>query len=321
MPSPNKKNQPIAHKNTANAKPQQGNARATLPLSIAISSRALFNMDESHTIFIEQGLSQYSLHQIENENVQLERGGGFSFVSKLLNLQRSIKKYDDGKPLVEVVLLSRNNADSGLRIFNSIQQYDLPILCGAFCSGEAPYRYAKAYGCHLFLSLHSEDVQNALNAGMAAATLMDSSVHGSDDQCVRIAFDGDAVLFSDRAEAIYRKNGLNSFKKNEQKHAKKALDPGPFRGFVTALHQLQKMLPTPHIRTALITARTAPTHERVIRTLREWKIRIDECVFVGERDKTEFLRAFGADIFFDDRSDNCVSASAVTASGHVPYKE
>jgi 5'-nucleotidase len=226
------------------------------------------------------------------------------------------------EPLVEVLLLSRNAFDTGLRIFNSIAHYKLAIIRAAFAGGESPYEYAKAFGAHLFLSLNPESVQGALESGCAAATIWNSSspLHNNNptDQ-LRIAFDGDAVLFSDEAERIFQGEGLEKFHKTEWSAKDKPLPPGPFKGFLEALHQLQAIKPG-HIRTALITARSAPAHERVINTLRTWDIRIDEALFLGGMDKGAFLSAFGADIFFDDQKHHCQSATqqSVTA-GHVPY--
>src|SRR5690606_6600974 len=222
----------------------------------------------------------------------------------------------------DVILLSRNSADTGLRIFNSIQHYKLPIFRAAFCGGESPYRYIQAFGCHLFLSTDANDVRQALEQGVAAATLLPSArAQDPENQQLRIAFDGDAVIFSDEAERIYQQAGLQAFAASEKASAREPLQGGPFKHFLSALHDLQAEFPHDQapIRTALITARSAPAHERVIRTLRYWNIRIDEAVFLGGLPKGEFLRAFGADIFFDDQQGHCQSASQHVATGHVPH--
>jgi 5'-nucleotidase len=227
-------------------------------------------------------------------------------------------------PRVEVILLSRNSADTGLRIFNSIQHHGLAISRAAFTRGESTHPYISSFGAHLFLSAEPDDVRKALDAGFAAATILssDTSSAGTSDQSqLRIAFDGDAVLFSDESERIYKQDGLNAFESNEVKSAKQPMLGGPFKVFLGMLHKIQLDYPadTSPIRTALITARGAPAHERVIRTLRAWNIRIDEALFLGGMEKGKFLKAFGADIFFDDQQKHCESARQHVATGHVPH--
>lgn len=284
-------------------------------LVIAISSRALFDLSESHKVYTEQGLAAYSEYQIEHETEVLAPGDAFPLVQKLLNLNGQLEE-----PRVEIVLISRNSADTGLRIFNSIEDYQLSITRAAFSGGESPYRYISAFGCHLFLSLDSADVQAALGEGIAAATLLPSQKSTSDEQ-LRFAFDGDAVLFSDEAERIYKQHGLDAFTENEKAAAKTPLSGGPFKPFLAALHSLQSEFAGSQcpIRTALVTARSAPAHERVIRTLRAWNVRIDESLFLGGLPKGEFLRAYGADVFFDDQPLHCDSAKDHVATGHVPH--
>ncbi len=286
-------------------------------LVIAISSRALFNLDESHSVYQKQGLEAYSSYQIKHEDEPLEPGEAFPLVEKLLGLNRLLG--DEAQ--VEVVLLSRNSADTGLRVFNSIQHYKLPITRAAFCGGESPWRYINAFGCQLFLSNEAEDGRYALECGVAAATLMSSRGGASNSEQLRFAFDGDAVLFSDEAERIYKSEGLEAFTASEQAAARTPLSGGPFKPFLAALHRLQQVLPANQapIRTALVTARSAPAHERVIRTLRAWNIRIDESIFLGGLNKTEFLRAYQADVFFDDQQTHCASAGPHIATGHVPH--
>lgn len=283
-------------------------------LVVAISSRALFDLDESHRVFEEGGEEAYSRHQIEKEGEPLTPGVAFPLARKLLALNATA-------PRVEVILISRNSADTGLRIFNSIRHHGLDISRAAFTRGESPYRYISAFGAHLFLSANAEDVRNALDAGIAAATILPSAAGNNVDGQLRIAFDGDAVLFSDESERIYSANGLEAFNKNEDDARNKPLSGGPFRPFLAALHAIQSEYPAEAspIRTALVTARGAPAHERVIRTLRSWNIRIDEALFLGGRDKGEFLKAFGADIFFDDQERHCASAANHVAAGHVPF--
>ena len=286
-------------------------------LVIAISSRALFNLTASNDVYEKDGLVAYSKYQIEHENEVLEPGDAFPMVQKLLRINERL----GGEPRVEVILLSRNSADTGLRIFNSIEHYGLTISRAAFCSGESPYRYVQAFGCHLFLSTHGDDVKHALDHGVAAATLLASKNKSDHGEQLRFAFDGDAVLFSDEAEQIFKRDGLEAFTTSEKASAKLPLKVGPFKEFLFALHGLQAEFKTEEspIRTALVTARSAPAHERVIRTLRDWKIRIDESLFLGGLDKGSFLQAYGADVFFDDQRQHCDSASVHVATGHVPH--
>jgi len=291
-------------------------------LVIAVSSRTLFNLADEHDIYLNKGVDNYRAFQLEHENEVLKPGVAFSLVKKLL----AIKHPKTQVPLVEVVLISRNNGDTGLRIFNSIQHYGLNIQRAAFSNGKSPFAYLKAFGAHLFLSAHNKDVELALQAGFASAHLLtrniEQDIQEEKNKQVRIAFDGDAVLFSDDSEKIYKQSGLEAFKDNEQKNAEVPLSDGPFKPFLKALHQLQSLFKvdeTP-IRTALVTARSAPSHKRVILTLRKWGIRIDEALFLGGLDKAEFLKAFQADIFFDDQLIHIQSASKNhLTSGHVPH--
>ncbi len=284
-------------------------------LTVAISSRALFDLEDSNRVYVEEGLEAYRKYQIAHEDEPLDRGEGFPFVKKLLDINGLLDR-----TRVEVILLSRNSADTGLRIFNSIQAHQLNITRAAFCGGERPYRYVQAFKCDLFLSTDSDDVVHALDHQVAAATLLASKSPGNPSEELRIAFDGDSVLFSDEADQVFRRDGLDAFAANEQAAAGRPLAGGPFKDFLAGLHRLQSEFvgrPCP-IRTALVTARAAPAHERVIRTLRAWDVRLDECLFLGGADKTHFLRAFGADVFFDDQAQNCERALGHVASGHVP---
>lgn len=288
-------------------------------LVVGISSRALFDLDESHRVFEAQGIDAYWEYQIAHEDDVLEPGVAFSLVRKLLGLNQLLGK--EGQ--VEVILLSRNSTDTGLRIFNSIEHHGLEISRAAFTGGSSPYRYAWAFGAHLFLSAHPDDVRLALENGLAAATILPARAprESASSGPLRIAFDGDAVLFSDEAERVYQQHGLQVFSASEKAAARKPLSGGPFKGFLSALHHIQACLPLENspLRTALITARGAPAHERVIRTLRDWQIRIDEGLFLGGMDKGAFLKAFGADIFFDDQQRHCEAAGEHVPTGHVPH--
>tara|TARA_B100000579_G_scaffold401904_1_gene384724 strand:+ start:1182 stop:2084 length:903 start_codon:yes stop_codon:yes gene_type:complete len=287
-------------------------------LVIGTSSRALFDLGESHQVYEEKGLEAYSKYQIEREDEPLSPGEAFPLVKKLLNLNENFTD----EAVIEIVLLSRNSADTGLRVFNSVEHYGLAVSRAAFCGGDNPWKYISAFGCHLFLSNDASDVKNALDNGVAAATLVSSTSREEGSGQVRFAFDGDAVIFSDEAEKVYKKRGLEAFSASEKASAKTPLSGGPFKPFLSALHQIQKYSSTSSvspIRTALVTARAAPAHERVIRTLRAWDIRIDESIFLGGLDKAAFLKAYGADVFFDDQQSHCDSASEHIATGHVPY--
>jgi 5'-nucleotidase len=290
-------------------------------LVIALSSQALFDMRHSHEVFERDGLEAYADYQVSRENDLLEPGVAFPLAKKLLALN------EDGveHPLVEVILLSRNSADTGLRIFNSIEHYDLNIERAAFTSGVSPWRYMSAYGADLWLSTNGADVGKALKSGYAAATILpggaDRSKGSHEDMELRIAFDGDAVIFSDEAERVYQTGGLDAFASSERAAANQPLSGGPFKRVLEALHKIQSAHPQEGnpIRTALVTARSAPAHKRVVLTLREWGIRIDEALFLGGRAKGEFLKAFGADIFFDDQPVHIESAKEHVTAAHVPF--
>ena len=287
-------------------------------LTVAVSSSALFDLTESDSIYQLEGLEAYRRYQIQHEEQVLEPGEGFLLVKKLLSLNDQL-----GDSPVEVILLSRNSADTGLRVFNSIEAHKLNITRAAFCSGDSPYKYIRAFGSDLFLSTNAEDVRQALDQQVAAATLIGSTVAGNRRRFsnqLKIAFDGDSVLFSDEAERVFQESGLDAFSRSEASSAEEPLEGGPFKNFLFALHKLQQQFSDDDlpIRTALVTSRGAPAHERVIKTLRHWDIRLDESLFLGGRDKGEFLKSFEADIFFDDQAVHCENASSHVASGHVP---
>ena len=286
------------------------------PLVVGLSSRVLFDLSESHTIFTENGLEAFQHHQVEREDEILPKGPAFDLVEKLLQLN------SDGQKRIEIVLISRNSADTGLRIFNSIEHYQLPISRAAFRGGRDPFVYIEPFGCQLFLSADGSDVRAALQAGFAAAQIISlpkPKRQASNE--LRIAFDGDAVLFSDEAERVFQQQGLDAFHNNEKQRSKQELPVGPFKGFLEALNQVQQSYQPDAcpIRTALVTARSAPAHKRVILTLRSWDIRIDESLFLGGLDKRKILEAFQADIFFDDQTSHCTSAAEGVTTGHVPY--
>lgn len=309
--------------------------------TIGISSRALFDLEAEHEIFESQGVEAYVDYQIAHEQKVLLPGAAFALIQSFLALNQHSKERQ-----IEVVIMSKNSADAALRIFHSIEYYELDITRAALTSGAAIAPYLQAYGVDLYLSFNAQDVREALRAGIAAGVLLSAATEkkpvfqkGELDNNleIRIAFDGDAVLFSGEAERIFREQGVEAFCEQEKELAEIPLKPGPFAHVLRLISTLQKNtaiecatwrvgLPEerhrmPVIRTALVTARSAPAHERVIRTLRAWGIRIDEAFFMGGMDKSQILEAFGAHIFFDDNEENVESASAVVLSARVPWVE
>ncbi|NMM35995.1 MAG: 5'-nucleotidase [Glaciimonas sp.] len=289
------------------------------PLVVAMSSRAIFDLSEAHAVWVKSGDEDaYRCHQVERENQTLAPGVAFNLAKKLLALND-----DPDAPRVEIVLLSKNSADTGLRVFNSIRDHGLNIQRAVFTRGLNPFRYASAFGACLFLSADPVDVREAIESGLAAATILTTSLQDKQPKHpeLRIAFDGDSVLFSDESEQIYQRDGLAAFNRNERDTADTPMAPGPFAPFLRALHAIQAAVPAgaPLVRIALVTARGAPSHERVVKTLRSWDVRIDESLFLGGREKGVFLAAFGADIFFDDQTRHCESAARHVSTGHVPF--
>jgi len=287
-------------------------------LVIAISSRALFSLEEENKIFDEKGLRVYYDYQLKNENIPLELGTAYRFVKNLLSIN---KQFDD--KLIEVVILSRNNAATGLRIGRSLEYYGIDIERSGWTAGTPVARYLEAFKVDLFLSANEIDVQEAINAGVAAATILPFTYSNTDDNdVVRIAFDGDAVIFGDESEKIYQEDGLDAFYAHERQNAKNPLSKGPFFKFLKVISSIQDRFPLEKspIRTALVTARSFSTHERVLRTLSTWGVRVDEAFFQGGVQKYEVIKAFGADIFFDDQDAHLEFASKETPSAKVPYK-
>lgn len=293
---------------------------ATPAFVITVSARALFDLELEDGIFEKDGRRAFIEHMIKHENQPLAPGPAFPLVQKLLALNNKLPA--DAVP-IDVVLLTRNSGESALRVLKSIKHHNLPIVRSIFTDGEDTSDYIEALEAKLFLSNNPKQVGKALEAGIAAATLMPrSSKAGAlrvrDD--IRIALDGDAVIFSDESEKAYRDGGLEGFHEYETKHAKRPMAAGPFRGFLEALHGLQKALGPDDrsIRTALVTARGVPAHTRALLTLRHWGVRVDEPMFLAGRPKGPFLKAFGADIFFDDSSSNVTNALDHVNSAHVP---
>jgi 5'-nucleotidase len=283
-------------------------------LVVAISSRALFDFEEENRFFEQSDDRAYMKLQLERLEIPAKPGVAFSLVKKLL-------AFNHGEaPQVEVVILSRNDPVSGMRVFRSAQHYGLPIQRGSFTRGQPPWRYLKPLKANLFLSAHLSDVRAALDAGVPAAQVYPHSAHASEAHPheVRIAFDGDAVLFSDEAEQVFAAQGLSAFQAHERDKASLPLSAGPFKPLLAALHRLQRAgTPSMRVRTALVTARSAPAHERAIRTLMDWDIEVDEAMFLGGLDKGAFLREFEPDFFFDDQTGHIESAAQHVPAGHV----
>jgi 5'-nucleotidase len=283
-------------------------------LVVAISSRALFDFEEENQVFEQGDDRAYMKLQLERLEEPAKPGVAFSLVKKLLAFN------DAQTQRVEVVILSRNDPVSGMRVFRSAQHYGLPIQRGSFTRGQSPWRYLKPLNANLFLSTHLSDVRAALDAGVPAAQVYPHSAHASEAHPheVRIAFDGDAVLFSDEAERVFQAEGLSAFQAHERAKAAQPLLAGPFKPLLAALHRLQQEgTPAMRIRTALVTARSAPAHERAIRTLMEWNIEVDEAMFLGGLPKGEFLKEFEPDFFFDDQTGHIESAAQHVPAGHV----
>lgn len=308
---------------------------------IGVSSRALFDLTVENEIFEKQGLEAYCRYQVEHEQEILKPGPGFQLINSLLQLNGCAGE----RNLIEVIIMSHNSPDTSLRVFNTIAHYGLSITRSVLASGASLAPYLAAFGTDLYLSACEEDVQSAVDSGIAAGIICTEGLGGRGGQerpgqrrdsriipmphtpsltpgQIRIAFDGDAVLFTDESEAIFQEKGLNAFEENEKAHASEPLAAGPFASFLKKLSDLQRELGTENcpVRTALVTSRSAPAHERVIRTMRAWNVRVDEAFFLGGLEKKEFLKAFGAQIFFDDQWAHARSAAQAVPSARVPYR-
>ena len=294
-------------------------ARENDCLVIALSSRALFDFEAENQLFEAADDHAYMQLQLQRLDTPAPPGVAFSLARKLLAFNAGAS----GGPRVEVVILSRNDPVSGLRVFRSCQHYGLPVERGVFTRGEAPWRYLRPLKAQLFLSANAADVRSALAAGMPAARVSPLAPQASAQhpQELRIAFDGDAVLFSDEAEQVYQRAGLQAFQQHEQDQVATPLAAGPFKPLLVALKRLQRAgnASGMRVRTALVTARSAPAHERAIRTLMDWQIEVDQAMFLGGLPKGEFLREFEPDFFFDDHPRHVESAAQHVPAGHVVH--
>ncbi len=285
---------------------------------VGISSRALFDLEEENQIFDDKGLESYAKHQLEHENTVLEKGTAFPLVQALLGLNE-----DPKTPAVEVVVMSRNSPETGLRIFNSLEHYGLGITRAALTGGETLATYMQAFEVDLFLSKQEADVQEAIDGGFAAARVYDPPPgFEPDTETVRIAFDYDGVLTSEESEKIYQEQGIEAFWEHEKKNATRPAPEGPFKKLLVTLGELQKDEDpeNPRVRIAIVTARNSPAHERVIRTLRSWNVQVNSAFFMGGVPKDEVLKAFRAHIFFDDQEVHLSLAATSVPSAQVPYR-
>ena len=294
----------------------------TDPLVIGISSRALFDLEKENEIFEKEGLEAYAAYQHAHEQEIMARGPAFALVEAFLNLNKLQEQR-----LVEVIIMSRNSPDTSLRIINSIKAHGLDIERAALTGGGSIAPYLKAFKTDLFLSAYEDDVKRAVDSGVAAAVILTGNVPtapSTPTSPIRIAFDGDAVLFSAASERIYQQQGMAAFYEHERRKAEVPMEKGPFANFLLTLAHIQSLFADQDrapIRTALVTARSTPAHERAIRTLRSWGVRVDEAFFLGGVPKKEILEAFGAHIFFDDQRSHAEPAAELMAAGLVPYRE
>lgn len=285
-------------------------------LVVALSSRALFDFEEENAVFEPADPAAYQRLQWQRMEQPAAPGVAFPLARKLLAFN------DATEQRVEVVILSRNDPVSGMRVFKSVEHHGLAITRGVFTRGRSPFGYLTPLKADLFLSANAEDVRFAIEAGFPAARVYARSRNApqSHPDEVRIAFDGDAVLFSDQAERVYQELGLSAFEEHERRLAREPLPAGPLQPFLRALHSLQRRQAGGNgmrLRTALVTARSAPAHDRAIRTLMSWDIEVDEAMFLGGLPKGAFLQIFEPDFFFDDQMAHVDSAASAGPSGHV----
>ena len=300
-------------------------------LVIGISATALFDLSEADALFQEKkandpehAVAHYRAYMLEHEEIPLKEGIGFPLVQALLGLNRYQDKHD--APLVEVVIMSRNSPDTGIRVLNTIRTLELGITRSAFTAGESTVDYLEAFDVDLFLTTDEPDAQSVIDSGVCASAVLSTPPQyrcDTSDGQVRIAFDGDAVLFDESSELLYKEQGLDAFQKQEHQKQDIPMDEGPFAGFLKKLAALQERLPmsmeNSPVRIAIVTARNSPSEMRVIKTLRHWGVYVDEAFFLGGIDKSKILKAFKAHIFFDDQEVHLKNSSLVVPSGKVLY--
>ncbi|WP_293307762.1 5'-nucleotidase [Pedobacter sp. UBA5917] len=289
-------------------------------LVVAISTRALFDLEEENRIYHEQGADAYRAYQREHEEDILKKGTAFYLVEALLGLNKLSEER-----LVEVIIMSKNSPETGIRVLNSIDHYNLDITRSAFTGSEPLSIYMKPFTVDLFLSRDEEDVQKTIDSRVAAAALIydPPKDYVADNDSVRIAFDADAVLFSEESEYIYKTQGMAAFHDNEKTKVQEPLKDGPYAKVLRMLSEIQRKIQEKHkaspLRIAILTARNSPSHKRVLNTLRYWNVQVDEAFFLGGIKKDEILKAFKAHIFFDDQEAHLEKAALVVPSGKVPY--
>lgn len=293
-------------------------------LVIAIASSALFDLTESHRVFQQQGPQAYKAFQEQNLDVVLPKGVAFPFIKRFLKIN---ERFPERKP-VEVVLLSKNSAATGKRVFRSIAHYGLDISRAAFIEGESPYQYIPAYHASLFLSADERDVLNAIGAGYPGGLVLPSSVIDDDQDELRMAFDFDGVIADDEAETIFRQGQLPEFQKHEVSKSAIAHNPGPLADLVKKISALQKLedleVEKDHqykriLSTAIVTARNAPSHERVITTLESWGVNPNKVFFLGGMEKDKILSILKPHMFFDDQRGHLHSKAGDIPMVHIPF--
>jgi 5'-nucleotidase len=284
---------------------------------VGVASSALFNLSESDGVYQAKGIEAYKQHQNENIDVPFEQGVAFPFIRNLLSLNDGLDE-----PVVEVILLSRNDAKTGLRAFRTIKHYGLNITRAAFLEGGKPHRYIEPFKCDLFLSANEQDVREAIEAGFSAGCVIGGAGYKSSqavEQELRIAFDFDGVLADDESENVYVLEGLEGFMRHETEKVDTPHNPGPLIPFIQALGRLQEKTDNSKVRVSIVTARGAHAHERVITTLEKLGITVNESFFLGGVEKAQILAELKPHIFFDDQMAHLKSSQSVTPSVHVPF--
>ncbi|MFM9457308.1 5'-nucleotidase [Streptomyces europaeiscabiei] len=294
-------------------------------LVVGIASSALFDLAEADVVFRDQGEEVYRAYQEEHLDDTLDKGVAFPFIRRLL----SLNDLSPGDPLVEVIILSRNDPDTGLRVMRSIQSHGLPISRAIFMQGRSPYRFMPALNMSLFLSANEDDVREAVALGLPAGRVLGPAVADEgDDQDLRIAFDFDGVIADDASEQVYQADGIESFRFHEAANAATPHDPGPLRDFLAGVNRLQRREEEQRavdaeykirVHVSLVTARDAPAHERPVRSLKNWGVTVNDAFFLGGIDKSTIMEVLKPHIFFDDQVGHLTGTARSTPSVHVPF--
>jgi len=299
-------------------------------LVIGVSSSAVFDFSESDDVFRSEDEEAYRKHQEQNLNIPLSKGGAFDFIRRMLDLNQ-IRENSETDPLVEVVLLSRNDPDTGLRVMKSIQHHGLMISRAIFMQGHAPYEYIDALNISLFLSGSKEDIISSIDSGFPAGHILKfNNKEGEEDQSegLRIAFDFDGVLADDASESVMEGKGLEKFHDHETQRVMEPHKAGPLHKFLLGISKIQKIEEEMKkksksyknkIRISIVTARNAPSHERAIRTLKSWDVMINDAFLLGGIEKSSVLKILSPHIFFDDQEGHLLAAREVVPSVHIPF--